>query len=93
MPFIAPYFAAKAGEDALAVSYAAELALFGIDTAIVIPGAFTTGTNHYVTPGTPQTPQSWPSTTPSTENSWRSCRNANGRSPTLTRTRPKWPGR
>jgi hypothetical protein len=29
VPFIAPYFAAKAAEDALAVSYAAELALFG----------------------------------------------------------------
>ncbi|MGP4014527.1 SDR family oxidoreductase [Saccharopolyspora sp. 5N708] len=46
-PYLAPYFAAKAAEDALAVSYAAELARFGIDTTIVVPGAFPTGTNHY----------------------------------------------
>jgi NAD(P)-dependent dehydrogenase (short-subunit alcohol dehydrogenase family) len=46
-PYLAPYFAAKAAEDALAVSYAAELARFGIDTTIIVPGAFTTGTNHY----------------------------------------------
>jgi NAD(P)-dependent dehydrogenase (short-subunit alcohol dehydrogenase family) len=51
VPFTAPYFAAKAAEDALAVSYAAELTLFGIDTTIVIPGAFTTGTNHYAHAG------------------------------------------
>jgi NAD(P)-dependent dehydrogenase (short-subunit alcohol dehydrogenase family) len=46
-PYLAPYFAAKAAEDALAVSYAAELARFGIETTIVVPGAFPTGTNHY----------------------------------------------
>ena len=44
-PYLAPYFAAKAGMDSLAVSYAAELARFGIDTSIVVPGSFTTGTN------------------------------------------------
>ena len=37
-PYLAPYFAAKAAEDSLAVSYAAELARFGIDTTIVVPG-------------------------------------------------------
>src|SRR4051812_1085129 len=47
-PYLAPYFAAKAAEDSLAVSYAAELARFGIDTTIVVPGSFTTGTNHFV---------------------------------------------
>ncbi|MFJ9864155.1 SDR family oxidoreductase [Streptomyces sp. NPDC101165] len=52
-PFLAPYFAAKAAMDALAVSYAAELVRFGIDTAIVVPGAFTSGTNHFVHAGTP----------------------------------------
>lgn len=50
-PYLAPYFAAKAAEDALAVSYAAELARFGIDTTIIVPGAFTTGTNHFANAG------------------------------------------
>lgn len=40
-------------EDARAFSYAAELARFGIDTTIVVPGAFTTGTNHYKDAGHP----------------------------------------
>ena len=52
-PYLAPYFAAKAGEDALAVSYAAELARFGIETTIVVPGSFTTGTNHFAHAGHP----------------------------------------
>jgi len=46
-PYLAPYFAAKAAMDSLAVSYAAELARWGIETAIVVPGAFTRGTNHF----------------------------------------------
>lgn len=46
-PYLAPYFAAKAAEDALAVSYAAELVRFGIETTIIVPGAFTSGTNHF----------------------------------------------
>src|SRR5919107_4989261 len=56
-PYLAPYFAAKAAEDALAVSYAAELARFGIDTTIVVPGAFTSGTNHFAHAGHPETPE------------------------------------
>jgi NAD(P)-dependent dehydrogenase (short-subunit alcohol dehydrogenase family) len=52
-PFLAPYFAAKAAMDALAVSYAAEVLRHGIDTAIVVPGAFTSGTNHFAHAGTP----------------------------------------
>jgi NAD(P)-dependent dehydrogenase (short-subunit alcohol dehydrogenase family) len=52
-PYLAPYFAAKAAEDSLAVSYAAELARFGIDTTIVVPGSFTTGTNHFAHAGHP----------------------------------------
>jgi NAD(P)-dependent dehydrogenase (short-subunit alcohol dehydrogenase family) len=52
-PYLAPYFAAKAAMDALAVSYAAELARFGIETSIVVPGAFTSGTNHFATGGHP----------------------------------------
>ncbi|GGT11149.1 SDR family oxidoreductase [Streptomyces chromofuscus] len=46
-PCLAPYFAAKAAMDHLAKSYAVELSRFGIDTAIVVPGAFTSGTNHF----------------------------------------------
>jgi NAD(P)-dependent dehydrogenase (short-subunit alcohol dehydrogenase family) len=52
-PYLGPYFAAKAAEDALAVSYAAELARFGIETTIIVPGAFPTGTNHYASAGHP----------------------------------------
>lgn len=52
-PFLAPYFAAKAGMDTLAESYAAELAKFGIETVIVVPGAYTSGTNHFAHSGRP----------------------------------------
>jgi NAD(P)-dependent dehydrogenase (short-subunit alcohol dehydrogenase family) len=52
-PFLAPYFAAKAAMDALAVSYATELALWGIETTIMVPGAFTKGTNHFAHSGKP----------------------------------------
>jgi NAD(P)-dependent dehydrogenase (short-subunit alcohol dehydrogenase family) len=52
-PFLAPYFAAKAAMDAIAESYAGELIRFGIDTTIVVPGAFTSGTNHFAHAGTP----------------------------------------
>src|ERR1700757_5221415 len=45
-PYLAPYFAAKAAMDAMAVVYAREVALWGIETSIVVPGAFTSGTNH-----------------------------------------------
>ncbi|HEX4362767.1 MAG TPA: SDR family oxidoreductase [Pseudonocardia sp.] len=52
-PYLAPYFAAKAGMDSLAVSYALELARFGIETSIIVPGSFTRGTNHYAHSGHP----------------------------------------
>ena len=52
-PLLGPYFAAKAGMDALAVAYARELAPLGIESAIVVPGAFTTGTNHFANAGAP----------------------------------------
>jgi NAD(P)-dependent dehydrogenase (short-subunit alcohol dehydrogenase family) len=52
-PYLAPYFAAKAAEDSLAVSYAAEVARFGIDSTIIVPGSFTTGTNHFANAGHP----------------------------------------
>lgn len=53
-PYLAPYFAAKAAMDALAVSYAGELARWGIETSIVVPGAFTKGTNHFAHAGRPE---------------------------------------
>ena len=52
-PLLGPYFAAKAGMDALAVAYARELAPLGIENSIVVPGAFTTGTNHFANAGEP----------------------------------------
>jgi NAD(P)-dependent dehydrogenase (short-subunit alcohol dehydrogenase family) len=52
-PFLAPYFAAKAAMDSLAASYASEVARWGIETSIVVPGAFTKGTNHFAHAGAP----------------------------------------
>ena len=52
-PLLGPYFAAKAGMDQLAACYARELAPFGIETAIVVPGAYTKGTNHFAHAGHP----------------------------------------
>jgi len=53
LPYLAPFFAAKAGMDALAVLYARELSRWGIETTIVVPGAFTKGTNHFMHSGRP----------------------------------------
>ena len=39
--------------DALAVSYASELARWGIETSIIVPGSFTSGTNHFKNAGSP----------------------------------------
>lgn len=52
-PYLGPYFAAKAAMDALAASYALEVARFGIETTIVVPGSFTSGTSHYAHAGHP----------------------------------------
>jgi NAD(P)-dependent dehydrogenase (short-subunit alcohol dehydrogenase family) len=52
-PYLAPYFAAKAGMDALAVVYSRELTRWGIETSIIVPGAFTGGTNHFANAGSP----------------------------------------
>lgn len=53
-PYLSPYFAAKSGMDSLAVSYAAELARWGVETTIVVPGSFTSGTNHFAHSGRPE---------------------------------------
>ena len=52
-PLLGPYFAARAGRDALAVCYARELAPFGIETSIILPGASTKGTNNFLNAGIP----------------------------------------
>jgi NAD(P)-dependent dehydrogenase (short-subunit alcohol dehydrogenase family) len=52
-PYLAPYFGAKAAMDAIAVQYARELARWGIETSIIVPGAFTSGTNHFAHTGLP----------------------------------------
>jgi NAD(P)-dependent dehydrogenase (short-subunit alcohol dehydrogenase family) len=52
-PYLSPYFAAKAAMDSLAVSYASELTRWGIETSIIVPGAFTKGTNHFAHAGAP----------------------------------------
>ncbi len=39
--------------DALAVQYARELSRWGIETSIIVPGAFTKGTNHFAHSGRP----------------------------------------
>ncbi len=52
-PYLSPYFAAKAAMDSLAVSYASELTRWGIETSIVVPGAFTKGTHHFAHSGKP----------------------------------------
>ncbi|MDB5631709.1 MAG: family oxidoreductase [Tardiphaga sp.] len=52
-PYLSPYFAAKAAMDSLAVSYAGELTRWGVETSIIVPGAFTKGTNHFAHSGKP----------------------------------------
>lgn len=52
-PFLGPYAAAKAAMDSLAVTMSYELARFGIETSIVVPGAFTRGTAHFPNAGQP----------------------------------------
>jgi NAD(P)-dependent dehydrogenase (short-subunit alcohol dehydrogenase family) len=46
-PFLAPYVASKAAFDALAQTTGYEASQFGIETVIVMPGAFAHGTEHF----------------------------------------------
>ncbi|VVE26086.1 SDR family oxidoreductase [Pandoraea anhela] len=55
-PYLAPYFGAKAAMDAIAVQYACELSRWGIETSIIVPGAFTRGTNHFTHSTAPADP-------------------------------------
>jgi NAD(P)-dependent dehydrogenase (short-subunit alcohol dehydrogenase family) len=52
VPFLGAYASSKAALDALALSYAGELARWGIETTIVVPGAL--GPGHYVRSGRPR---------------------------------------
>jgi NAD(P)-dependent dehydrogenase (short-subunit alcohol dehydrogenase family) len=47
-PYLGPYFATKAAMDSLAVTYAGEVTRRGIEISIIVPGAFTQGTNHFL---------------------------------------------
>ena len=46
-PFLGPYTAAKAAFDAFADSVAWEVAIYGIETTVLMPGVFTQGTAHF----------------------------------------------
>ena len=46
-PFLGPYSASKAAMDQLALTTAYEVSQLGIETVIVMPGAFTKGTQHF----------------------------------------------
>lgn len=52
-PFLGPYTAAKAALDALAESTAWDVAIYGIETTILMPGVFTVGTEHFAKAATP----------------------------------------
>ena len=52
-PFLGPYTAAKAAFDAFADSVAWDVAVYGIETTIVMPGVFTEGTAHFANAGFP----------------------------------------
>ncbi len=47
-PFLGPYVASKAAFDALAQETGYEASQFGIETTIIMPGAFTRGTEHFL---------------------------------------------
>ncbi|MFJ3195510.1 SDR family NAD(P)-dependent oxidoreductase [Streptomyces griseoviridis] len=46
-PFLGPYVVSKAAMDSLALVTSYEVAPLGIETVIVMPGAFTEGTDHF----------------------------------------------
>jgi NAD(P)-dependent dehydrogenase (short-subunit alcohol dehydrogenase family) len=52
-PFMGPYAAAKAAMDSLATTVSYEVARFGVETSIIVPGAFISGTDHVLTAGRP----------------------------------------
>jgi len=55
-PFMATYIASKAAGEAFAESIGFEVTQFGIDTIIMVPGAFTQGTQHFAHTTAPAEP-------------------------------------
>ena len=55
-PFMATYIASKAAGEAFAESMGFEVTRFGIDTVILVPGAFTQGTEHFANSNPPGEP-------------------------------------
>ena len=56
-PLLAPYFAAKAAMHSLALTMSTEIACWGIETTIIVPGIFVSGTNHFANAGKPAFPE------------------------------------
>jgi NAD(P)-dependent dehydrogenase (short-subunit alcohol dehydrogenase family) len=52
-PFLGPYSAAKAAFDAFAESTAWDVAAYGIETTILMPGVFTQATAHFANAQSP----------------------------------------
>ncbi len=52
-PFMGPYVASKVAGEALAEVMGFEVSRFGIESVIVVPGAFTSGTEHFAHANTP----------------------------------------
>jgi NAD(P)-dependent dehydrogenase (short-subunit alcohol dehydrogenase family) len=52
-PFLGPYVVSKAAMDSLALVTSYEVGPLGIETVIVMPGAFTQGTDHFPKAGRP----------------------------------------
>ncbi|KAF4122836.1 NAD dependent epimerase/dehydratase family [Geosmithia morbida] len=50
---LGPYFTAKTARHSLALSLSTEIACWGIETTIVVPGIFTSGTSHFAISGKP----------------------------------------
>lgn len=55
-PFLGPYIASKVAGDALAEVLGMEVRPSGIDSVILVPGAFTAGTEHFAHASVPQYP-------------------------------------
>jgi len=55
-PFMATYIASKAAGEAFAESIGFEVTGFGVDTVIIVPGAFTQGTQHFAHSAAPGEP-------------------------------------
>lgn len=55
-PFLGLYAAAKAAGEAIAEVMGMEARPFGIETVLVVPGAFTSGTEHFAHAGKPANP-------------------------------------